>query len=216
MTKTIFWYTFPPSSTCNESERKREEKAALFHHIETMTYRKTVTILVIASVFAVLMIGFLGYGIVRAVTISIDEDSQYPIERVIDGDTFTAKIGWHEITVRMLGIDTPETVDPRKPVQCFGKEASDQTKNLLNGKAVQLKFNPNREKKDKYGRYLAYVYAGDLFVNEFLLENGYAREYTYGKPYIFQKDFREIEKIAKDSKKGLWGKCAELDYKTNR
>lgn len=180
-----------------------------------MTYRKTVTILVIASVFIACILGLLGYGIVRAMTISINEDSKYQIERVIDGDTFTMKIGWHEITVRMLGIDTPETVDPRKPAQCFGQEASDQTKSLLNGKAVQLKFNPNREKKDKYGRYLGYVYADDLFVNEFLLENGYAREYTYGKPYIFQKNFREIEKTAKENKKGLWGRCAELDYKTS-
>jgi micrococcal nuclease len=116
-------------------------------------------------------------------------------------------VGHHEITVRMLGIDTPETVDPRKPEQCYGKEASNKTKELLTGKMVRLKLNPDREEKDKYGRYLAFVYSGEVFLNEFLLEEGYAREYTFGKPYMFQKEFREVEGMAKEAKRGLWGVC---------
>lgn len=173
-----------------------------------MTYKKTTTVLVAASFLIVCVFLVIGYYIVNAATsTSIDEDELYSVTRIKDGDTFDIKIGRHEATVRMLGIDTPETVDPRKPVQCFGKEASDETKSLLAGQKVRLKLNPNREEKDKFGRYLAYVYLNDIFVNEILLEDGYAREYTYGKAYMLQKEFRDIEKQAKEAMKGLWGAC---------
>ncbi|OHA16764.1 MAG: hypothetical protein A3C79_00320 [Candidatus Taylorbacteria bacterium RIFCSPHIGHO2_02_FULL_45_28] len=171
-----------------------------------MKYKK-----LMAIGFVVFVLFVSGSYIIYAVTvISIDENTPYRVERVLDGDTFMVKIGWHDVTIRMLGIDTPETVDPRKLVQCYGKEASDETKSLLTGQKVRLKLNPNREERDRYGRYLAYVYmngANNLFVNEFLLENGYAHEYTYGKPYMYQKEFREIEKTAKEAGKGLWGGC---------
>ncbi len=168
-----------------------------------MKYKKIIAIAVV-----VLLLCTLGYYIIHVATaVSIDENQSYPVTYVTDGDTFKVKIGRHIETVRMLGIDTPETVDPRKPVQCYGKEASDETKSLLTGKTVRLKLNPNREEKDKYGRYLAYVYLGDKFVNENLLEQGFAREYTYGTPYMFQKEFRGIEKMAKEAKEGLWGVC---------
>ena len=144
------------------------------------------------------------------------DNSGYKVKYVIDGDTFKVRIGRHDVTVRMLGINTPETVDPRKPAQCFGKEASDQTKALLTDKMVQLKLNPKREEKDKYGRYLAYVYVGDIFVNKTLIENGYAREYTYGKGYMFQKEFRVAEKVAKDLGNGLWGACVVSDYQLKK
>ena len=140
--------------------------------------------------------------------VHIDPDTYYPVTYVIDGDTFKASIGGKVITVRVLGINTPETVDPRKPVQCFGPEASTQGKELLNGRKVELRFNPNRELKDKYGRYLAYVYRDDgLFYNEAMIKDGFAREYTVGSPYTFQKEFRGVETEAQDGKRGLWGKC---------
>lgn len=151
------------------------------------------------------------YAIYLASAVTINENKIYPVAYVLDGDTFKVKIKKKEVTVRMLGIDTPETVDPRKPPQCYGKEASDETKKLLSRKTVRLKLNPNREEKDRYGRYLAYVYLVDnnseIFINEFLLQNGYAKEYTYGKAYMFQKEFRTIEKLAQEGKKGLWGEC---------
>ena len=153
--------------------------------------------------------------------VAIDESAYYPVSYVVDGDTFKADIKGHEITVRMLGMDTPETVDPRKPVQCYGPEASAETKSLLSGHSIRLAFNPDRERKDKYGRYLAYVYiAGpssrpndELFVNKFLLENGYAREYSYSKskPYSFVDEFKGAEAAAKEAKKGLWGKCEDTE-----
>ncbi len=173
-----------------------------------MEYKKITTFLVVVTVLIVCTCVFTGYVIVRAFSgPSIDESESYQVTEVKDGDTFNVKIGRHIETIRMLGIDTPETVDPRKSVQCYGKEASDETKSLLQGKTVRLKLNPDREEKDKYGRYLAYVFLDDVFVNRFLLQEGYAREYTFGTPYMYQKEFRGIEKQAKDLQKGLWAAC---------
>lgn len=135
----------------------------------------------------------------------IDSKKSYEVIHVSDGDTFEIRIDGQTVTIRMLGIDTPETIDPRKPVQCFGKEASDATKEMLDGHFVTLVTDSTQSITDKYGRLLAYVYRDDgLFMNQFLLANGYAREYTYGKAYKMQKDFRKLEREAKREKKGLW------------
>ncbi len=159
----------------------------------------------------VLVMGVLcacGYFAYAATVISIDENELYQVVSVMDGDTFRVRVGKRVITVRMLGIDTPETVDPRKPAQCYGLEASDESKRLLTGQSVRMKLNPNREERDRYNRYLAYVYLSDgTFMNEYLLENGFAREYTFGTPYVYQKEFKLIEKRVKESGKGLWGSC---------
>lgn len=168
-----------------------------------MKYKKIIVIL-----SAIVIVCALGTYLVYAATVvSIDPEAFYSVTRVIDGDTFEVKVGRHNITVRMLGINTPETVDPRKPPECFGVEASNEAKHLLIGKSVRLELNPNREEKDRYGRYLAYVYLEEVLINKNLIENGFAKEYTYGKPYSMQREFRSTEKEAKDSKKGLWGKC---------
>ena len=166
---------------------------------------KYVVALVSLGIFACIA---LSYYVYASEQIRIDEHAYYPVAYVSDGDTFKASIDGKIITIRMLGINTPETVDPRKPVQCFGPEASDETKSLLTNRKVQLHFNPNRELKDKYGRYLAYAYRDDgLFVNEELLKGGFAREYTFGSAYSFQQEFRAIETEAKKAVKGLWGSC---------
>lgn len=141
-------------------------------------------------------------------TVRIDESKYYPVTDVIDGDTFKAKVDGRIITVRLLGINTPETVDPRKGVECFGPEASAEGKSLLTDHSVRLELNRNREEKDKYGRYLLYVHRDDgLFYNEYMIQNGYAREYTVGKPYSLQTEFKVLESEAKAANKGLWGKC---------
>ncbi len=125
---------------------------------------------------------------------------------VIDGDTFEIKMNNKVQKVRMLGIDTPETVDPRKTVQCFGKEASDKTKELLLNREVTLETDKTQSEYDKYGRILAYVKREDgLFINKYLIENGYAHEYTYYVPYKLQKEFKKLEKNAREGKRGLWG-----------
>lgn len=139
--------------------------------------------------------------------IEISTSTLYQITKVTDGDTIHVKVNNEEITVRMKGVDTPETVDPRKTVQCFGKEASNKTKELLTGRMVNLVPDKGDASLfDKYGRVLAYIYRDDgLFVNEYLVKEGYAHEYTYDKPYEMQKAFKKLEKQAREEKKGLWG-----------
>ncbi len=97
------------------------------------------------------------------------------VTRVIDGDTIVVSLGGHAERVRLIGIDTPETVSPVKPVQCFGKQASDHTKALLPPGTV-VRLVRDVEARDIYGRLLAYVYRGsdDLFVNLELATDGFA------------------------------------------
>lgn len=123
-----------------------------------------------------------------------------------DGDTIIISKDCKSVTVRLIGIDTPETVDPRKPVQCFGKEASEYTKNNLKGKKVQIETDETQDTYDKYGRLLGYVILEDgTNFNLRLVEEGYAHEYTYKTPYRYQKEFKEAQVSAKANRKGLWG-----------
>jgi micrococcal nuclease len=125
---------------------------------------------------------------------------------VADGDTFKVKFpDGKEQTVRLLGVDTPETVDPRKTVQCFGKEASTFAKAQLAGKEVTLEADATQGDVDKYNRLLRYVYLSDgTFFNLKLLQEGYATEYTYQKPYKFQKSFKAAALSAQQDGVGFW------------
>ena len=109
------------------------------------------------------------------------------------------------VKIRMIGLDTPETVDPRKPVQCFGREASAQAKTILGGQQVYLETDPSQDTIDKYGRTLAYVWtaSGRLF-NLDMIADGYAFEYTYDLPYRYQADFKAAEGDARTQSRGLW------------
>lgn len=136
----------------------------------------------------------------------IDQKEQYQVTKVLDGDTFQIKIKKEIVTVRMLGIDTPETVDPRKGIQCYGKQASDKTKEILLKKYVTLMTDSSQNTTDKFGRILAYTYLEDgFFINKYLLEYGYAREYKYKVDYEKRKEFKDLESNAKKKKIGLWG-----------
>lgn len=136
----------------------------------------------------------------------------YPVLRVIDGDTIVVDQAGVSETVRLIGIDTPETVHPSKPVQCFGTEAAKMTKSWLTDRRVSLEFDPGEGERDKYHRLLAYVYRDDgLFVNLELIRQGYAFEYTYDLPYLHQAEFKEAEAAARAGQAGLWSSaaCAE-------
>ena len=135
------------------------------------------------------------------------EGEKVIVSKVIDGDTIELENGKK---VRFVGMDTPETVDPRRPVGCFGKEASNETKSLLTAKVVILQ--KDISDTDKFGRLLRYIFlpleGGQiLFVNDYLVREGYAKVYTYPPDVKFDGQFREAEKQAKENKKGLWGKC---------
>ena len=127
------------------------------------------------------------------------------VVRVVDGDTIVVSQGEKQETVRLIGINTPETVDPRKPVECFGKEAKEYLKELLNGKKVRLENDPSQQERDRYGRLLRYIFLEDkTFINQKLIEDGYAYEYTYDLPYQYQDAFKKAESNAKAANRGLW------------
>ncbi len=122
------------------------------------------------------------------------------VERVVDGDTFQIEGGER---VRMIGVNTPETVKPNHPVEYFGKEASNYTKKLLTGQTVTLRFDV--ELRDKYGRLLAYVYLPDgTFVNDKLVREGYARIMTIPPNVAYADQFLASEREARKNHRGLW------------
>ncbi len=129
----------------------------------------------------------------------------YPVAKVIDGDTIRVKIDNNFQTIRLIGINAPESVDPRKPVECFGREAANKAKEILSGKKVRLEKDPTQGDKDKYNRLLRYVFLEDgTNFNKLMILEGYAHEYTYIIPYRYQQEFKEAEKFARENKKGLW------------
>lgn len=140
------------------------------------------------------------------------------ITKCADGDTCTAVTNGVEETIRMIGIDTPESVHPSKPVECYSLEASNYTKQELVGKMVILEDDKTQESTDKYGRSLRYIYYnkvckinGDCqadFFNLNVIKKGYGKEYTYSKAYKYQAAFKDAQEQAKNSSAGLWGACS--------
>lgn len=129
----------------------------------------------------------------------------HQVVKVVDGDTLDVKINGKVERLRLIGIDTPETVDPRKSVQCFGIEASNKAKELLIGKSVGLEADESQGEKDKYGRLLRYVILPDgTNFNLFMIREGYAHEYTYDEAYKYQAQFKSAQEEAIAGEKGLW------------
>lgn len=128
----------------------------------------------------------------------------FDVVKVIDGDTITIKLDGKNETIRLIGLDTPETNDPRTGVQCFGKEATAKLKAVI-GKRVSIEKDAGEGERDKYDRLLAYVYSEEgLHLNKYLIEQGYAYEYTYDDPYKYQKEFKAAQADAKAKQRGLW------------
>jgi micrococcal nuclease len=123
----------------------------------------------------------------------------------VDGDTIEARIGGEVEDVRLIGVDTPETVKPGTPVQCFGPQASHFSKRVLTGERVRLVFGV--ERRDVYGRLLAYLYLGDRFFNPILLRWGLARTLTIPPNDRFAPRFERIQLAAARAGSGLWGAC---------
>ena len=124
----------------------------------------------------------------------IKADDGLRVTRVTDGDTIVLENGEH---VRYIGMDTPEKGRP------YYGEATRENKRLVDGKKVRLEYDV--ERTDRYGRTLAYVYAGDIFVNAELVSNGYAMIYTFPPNVKYYKTFLALQKEAREQKRGLWG-----------
>ena len=137
--------------------------------------------------------------------------SRFHVVKVVDGDTVDISQGEQGeereevFRLRLIGINTPETVDPRRAVQCFGKEASNKAKELLTGSTVRVELDSSQGMYDKYDRVLAYLILPDgTIFNEQMIREGYAYEYTYNAPYKYQKQFKTAEQKAKKEEVGLW------------
>ena len=130
----------------------------------------------------------------------------FPVTRVVDGDTVRILIDGEDFSVRLIGIDTPETVAPNRPIECAGPEASVYAEQLMSGERVFLELDESQGTFDRYERVLAYVWLSeDIQVNLEMLKAGLAEEYTYDDPYKYQDLFRKAEQDARAELLGLWG-----------
>lgn len=138
------------------------------------------------------------------ITPSGTETNLHKVTKIIDGDTIELATGEK---VRYIGIDTPETVDPRKPVMCFGREATNKNIEYVLGKSVRLEKDVSD--KDRFGRLLRYVYIGSDMVNETLVREGFAYSVSFPPDIKFQHIFNDAQSLATINKKGLWGSICD-------
>lgn len=133
------------------------------------------------------------------------ETAAAEVSRVVDGDTVEVRLGGETEDVRYIGVDTPETVKPGAPVDCFGPQASAFNHRLVEGRRVRLVLG--EERRDVYGRLLAYVYLGDRFVNAELVRRGLARTLTIPPNDRYADRLERLEIAASRAGRGLWGAC---------
>jgi micrococcal nuclease len=126
------------------------------------------------------------------------------VQRVVDGDTIVLAGGER---VRYIGVDTPESVKPGTPVQCYAKAAGRENERLIEGEKVRLRYDA--EQRDRYGRLLAYVYRSrdGMFVNAELVRRGYARTMTIPPNVAHAADFHRLARAARVAGRGLWSAC---------
>lgn len=137
-------------------------------------------------------------------TESKQKPNLHKVLKIVDGDTIHVEIDGKREKVRLMGVDTPETKHPSKPVECFGLAASAFTKSLLENKSVELVADP-KQTREKFGRLLMYVFLEDgTHVNLELIRQGYAHENGYNRNYKYREEFREAEAQAREGKRGLW------------
>lgn len=145
--------------------------------------------------------------LVREVTESATPNSTQPLYDVlyiIDGDTIKANYEGRPTSVRLIGVNTPETVDPRKNVECFGHEASNFLKSLLTNKKVNLVVDSTQANRDKYNRLLRYIYLDNEDINQKIIASGYGHEFTYNVPYQKQSLYKQAQAEASNAGRGLW------------
>lgn len=152
------------------------------------------------------------YGLVPGQD-SVEESAQshtpglYRVVKFDDGDTIAVDMEGKKETIRFIGVDTPETHDPRKPVQCFGTEASAFTKQTIADSRVRLEADRLSGNRDRYDRLLRFVYLPDgQLLNQTLIEEGYGFAIT-GFPHTKMESFVNSETEAKSKQRGLWGQC---------
>ena len=125
--------------------------------------------------------------------------------RVVDGDTFVVDVEGKEHKARIIGIDTPESVKPNTPVECFAREATEKLQELLSrSEMLRISSDPTQDTRDNYGRLLIHVFVDNLNIGEEMIAGGYAYEYTYREPYLYQHEYKNAERTARVNERGLW------------
>ena len=134
------------------------------------------------------------------------------VDHVVDGDTVVVDLGGREETLRLIGVDTPETLDPDTPPECFGQEASDHTKGLL-PPGTEVRLTRDVEARDRYDRLLVYVERAEdgLFVNLDLVTGGWADDFPFPPNVAHERDFALAASEARRQGIGLWGACGDAD-----
>ncbi len=140
----------------------------------------------------------------EATPVQESQGEVYQVISVVDGDTIKVNYQGKLTSVRLIGVNTPETVDPRKSVECFGLEASNFLKNKLANQTVTLVADPSQTNRDKYDRLLRYVYLDGVDINLEIIQNGYGYEYTYNVPYVKQSEYKQAQVAASAAGRGLW------------
>ena len=150
------------------------------------------------------------FNIINTIDDTSDEKIKVTYSESVDGDTAKFELDGKEITVRFLGIDTPETVHPTKGEEPYGKEASNYTKQKLeNAEKIEIEYDENASKTDKYERPLVWVWVDDTLLQEELITNGLARTYMLQDNYKYAWMLQENEEKAKEEKVGIWSEEAK-------
>ncbi|HSX41116.1 MAG TPA: thermonuclease family protein [Candidatus Saccharimonadales bacterium] len=169
-------------------------------------YRRISIWTLIIAILTLLGAGVTQKGQVVLPTLS-SQPGFYPVTHVTDGDTIEVNLAGKNEIVRLIGIDTPEEKDPRKPVQCYALAAAQHMQQLAGDKSVRLEADPDTSDRDKYNRLLRYVYLSDgTFVNQAQVQQGYGFAYTIF-PNSKLDQFRAWEREARGANRGLWAGC---------
>lgn len=174
-----------------------------------MTRRQNRKLLSILSAIITLFIGwYLSQNPAVVSRFTEVPSGSYRVVSISDGDTIQVDMNGKVETIRFVGVDTPETHDPRKVVQCFGKAASDYTRQLIGNNPVRLEADPLSTNRDRYNRLLRYVYLPDgRLVQAEIIKNGYGFAYT-SFPFSKSEEFKRYQEEAMRDKRGLWGTCS--------
>ena len=153
----------------------------------------------------ILIIFVRNYEAKQNIEIAQESMQNAKLVRVVDGDTLVVTLDGQQEKIRIIGINTPESVKPNSPVECFGKEASFHIEELLDMDGLlSVQTDPTQDTYDRNGRLLAHVFIGEVNIAREMLFDGYAYEYTYRKPYIYQSEYRDAQRQAQENKRGLW------------
>ncbi len=186
------------------------------HRLITKKNITLVSSLVVALAAALSQTGVLPSPQDVSSSASQNQPGLYTVARFVDGDTIAVDMNGKTESVRMIGIDTPETHKPNSPVQCYGPAASAFTKNLIGNQKVRLEADSKNTNRDRYDRLLRYVYLPDgRLVAKELISQGYGFAYTQF-PFSKKDEFVAAEKSAQQTNAGLWGNCTVTTQNNGR